>query len=242
MAIGFGSYGAGFLAGVLSTLSPCVLPLIPVVLGTASSAHRFGPLALAGGLSLSFAVLGTAFVYFSTVLGLPPNLGRDIGAVLLAFFGLVLLSGVLQRKFAAATADIGARADALLNRLQPSGLTGQLLVGALLGLVWSPCTGPTLGAAIGLASQGRELASTMILMALFGVGASLPLLVIGSFGRRAFGSARAAALRAGHWGKIILGSTLVVIAAALLTGYDQHLEAWLVEHSPAWLTALTTRY
>lgn len=242
MSFGLATYGAGVLAGALSTLSPCVLPLVPIVLGTASSAHRYGPIALAGGLSLSFAVLGTALAYFGTVIGLPPNLGRNVGAVLLGLFGIVLLSSFLQGKFAAATAGIGGRADGWLARLQPSGLSGQVLVGAVLGLVWSPCAGPTLGAAIGLASQGRELGPIMVLMALFGVGASLPLLVVGWLGRRAFGAGRGALLRVGQYGKIVLGSVFVVIAVGLLTGYDQHLEAWLVEHSPDWLTALTTRY
>ena len=79
MTFGPATFGAGLLAGALSTLSPCVLPLIPIVIGTASTAHRYGPLALAGGLSLSFAVLGTVLAYAGTALGLPPNLGRDIG-------------------------------------------------------------------------------------------------------------------------------------------------------------------
>jgi len=242
MTFGLPTYGAGLLAGALSTLSPCVLPIIPIVLGTASTAHRYGPLALAGGMSLSFAVLGTAFAYFGTAVGFPPNLGRDIGAVLLGLFGVVLLSSYLQGRFAAATAGLGSRADGLLSRLQPSGLMGQVLVGAVLGLVWSPCAGPTLGAAIGLASQGQELGPIMVLMGLFGIGASLPLLAVGWLGRRALGAGRGAMLRAGQFGKMALGGVFVVIAVALLTGYDQHLEAWLVEHSPDWLTALTTRY
>lgn len=242
MTFGLPTYGAGLLAGALSTLSPCVLPLVPIVLGSASSAHRYGPLALAGGLSLSFAVLGTALAYLGTAIGLPPNLGREVGGVLIGVFGIVLLSSFLQGKFAAATAGIGARADALLSRLQPSGLSGQALVGAVLGLVWSPCAGPTLGAAIGLASQGRELGPIMLLMGLFGIGAALPLLAVGWLGRRTLGAGRGAMLRAGQFGKMALGVTFVVIAAALLTGYDQHLEAWLVEHSPDWLTTLTTRY
>lgn len=242
MTFGLPTYGAGLLAGALSTLSPCVLPLMPIVLGSASTAHRYGPLALAGGLSLSFALLGTALAYLGTVVGLPPNLGREVGAVLIGVFGIVSLSSFLQGKFAVATAGIGSRADALLNRLQPSGLSGQVLVGAILGLVWSPCAGPTLGAAIGLASQGRELGPIMVLMALFGIGASLPLLAVGWLGRRMLGSGRGAMLSVGQVGKMALGASFVVIAVALLSGYDQRLEAWLVEHSPDWLTALTTRY
>ncbi|MGH8210621.1 MAG: cytochrome c biogenesis CcdA family protein, partial [Steroidobacteraceae bacterium] len=183
-----------------------------------------------------------ALAYAGTALGLPPNLGRDIGAVILGLFGVVLLSGFLQRRFAAATAGIGSRANALLVRWQPSGLGGQWLVGAVLGLVWSPCAGPTLGAAIGLASQGQELGPIMVLMGLFGVGAALPLLLVGWLGQRAIGSIRGTIVRAGQLGKVALGATFVVLAVAMLTGWDQHAEAWLVDHSPDWLTALTTRY
>ncbi len=242
MIFGLGTYAIGFLAGTLSTLSPCVLPLIPIVLGTASGAHKYGPVALAGGLTVSFALLGTGLAYAGTAIGLQADVVRHVGALMLGIFGIVLLSSSLQYRFAAVTSSVGTRADSLLARFQISGLTGQWVVGLLLGLVWSPCAGPALGAAIGLASQGHQLGPILLFMAVFGLGASVPLLVLGLLGRRALGGVRNTLLRTGQIGKIVLGIAFVGLSAAMLTGWDQHAEAWLVEHSPDWLTALTTRY
>ena len=98
MSLGPGSYALGLVAGSLSTLSPCVLPLIPVVVAAAVSAHRRGPLALALGLTLSFAVVGTFAAYAAGSLGLSPRLFRVVAAAILVVFGVLLLSSALQRR------------------------------------------------------------------------------------------------------------------------------------------------
>lgn len=92
MDFGLGSYGFGFLAGVLSTLSPCVLPIVPILLGSASNAHRHAPLALAGGLALSYAVLGTALAWVGASMGIDTSIFRNAGAVILGLLGVVLMS------------------------------------------------------------------------------------------------------------------------------------------------------
>ena len=74
--------------------------------------------------------------------------------------------------------------DRWLRRVRVEGLGGQLAVGLLLGLVWAPCVGPTLGAAATLASQGRDLGQVAVLMTVFGIGAGLPLVIIGTLSRR----------------------------------------------------------
>lgn len=242
MEFGPTTFALAALAGSLSTLSPCVLPLVPIVVGSAGAAHRYGPLALAGGLILSFAVLGAFLAYGGTAIGLQPEVIRGAGAVLIGVFGIVLLSGSLQSRFAAATSGLGTHADAMLSQMQISGLHGQLLVGVVLGLVWIPCVGPTLGAAISLASQGRDLGPVSLVMAMFGLGAAVPLLLVGWLGRRALESRRSLLMRAGSVGKIVLGAAFVLLSLAILTGLDKLVETWLVEHSPTWLTELTTRY
>ncbi len=204
MAFGPGTYGLGLLAGLLSTLSPCVLPLIPLVIGSAIAAHRRGPLALAAGLTLSFAVTGTLIAYAGASIGLGPEMLRKAGAVLLGVFGGMLISSVLQRRFAAATAGLSTAGQNLLTRLPVDGWRGQFVVGLVLGVIWSPCVGPTLGAAVGLASQGRDLGPISLLMFLFGVGAAAPLLILGLLGHSALARMKVSLLRVGHVGKTIL--------------------------------------
>ena len=158
MNVGLGAYGLSFAAGGLSTLSPCVLPLLPILLGTALAAHRLGALALAAGLSLSFTLLGVAIASLGAGLGLDPSWLRDGAALLLMVFGAVLLSARLQQRFAVATSGLSGVGHGVLARVSLDGLSGQFVLGLLLGLVWSPCVGPTLGAAVTLASQGQSLA------------------------------------------------------------------------------------
>ena len=142
-----GGIGLALIAGLLSTLSPCVLPLVPIVIGAAIGEHRLGPVALAAGLSLSFVVIGLFVATVGFAAGLDHVLFRSVAAVLLIMIGAVLLVPRLQMQFASAAGPVGnwmqAHADGLSNR----GLGGQFVVGLLLGAVWTPCVGPTLGAA-----------------------------------------------------------------------------------------------
>ena len=242
MHLGAGTYALGFLAGVLSILSPCVLPIAPMVVGTAVSAHRFGAAALAFGLALSFTLAGLFVATVGFALGVDGEWFRHVASVLLIGFGIVLLSAPLQHRFAAATTSLTSFGDRWLRRLHIEGLGGQFVIGLLLGLVWAPCVGPTLGAASLLASQGQNLAQVATVMALFGIGAALPLAGIGAVSRRVFAGARGGLLRTGAYGKLVLGMLMIALGALMLLGLDRAVEAVLVDASPAWLTNLTTRY
>ena len=238
----FGSIGFGFVAGMLSTLSPCVLPLLPLVLGPALAAHRFGVLALAGGLVLSFVGIGLFIATVGFAIGLDGDVFRMASAGLLAVMGVVLLSGALQRRFAVASGGVSDFGSRLMARVTPAGLRGQFVLGLLLGAVWSPCVGPTLGAATVLAAQGRDLVSVAAVMVAFGVGTSIPLLLVGSLSRAAMLRWRGRMMSAGKGGKLLLGGSALAMAVLILTGGDHVLEATLVAVSPEWLTDLTTRF
>ena len=238
MGFTLGSYGLGFLAGLLSTLSPCVLPILPIVLGGALAGHRFGPIALAAGLSLSFVGIGMFIALIGFQIGLDGEALRILAAAMLAVFGVVLISAALQRRLAAGAPSI----TALASRFQPEGLTGQFVLGILLGAAWSPCVGPTLGAAATLAAQRQSLGSVSLVMLLFGIGAALPLVLIGALSRGAMQRWRGRLLRAGDTGKKVLGALMIALAAIMIAGLDRQLEAALVNLSPAWLTDLTTRF
>ena len=238
----FGSAGAGYLAGALSTLSPCVLPLLPLVVGSAVAAHRAGAVALAAGLALSFTVIGLFVATAGFALGLDGEVFRRASAVLLMAPGVVLLSGALQGRFALAAGGMGDAGNRLLTRLSPQGLRGQLLVGLVLGAVWSPCVGPTLGAASVLAAQGKDLPAVAFVMLAFGLGAATPLLLVSFLSRAALLRWRGRMAQAGQAGKLLLGGGAVAVSLLILTGLDHRVEAALVTASPDWLTDLTTRF
>lgn len=242
MEIGLGSYGLGLLAGLLSTLSPCVLPILPILLGSASAAHPRAPLALAAGLALSYALIGTTLAWAGSSIGIDAAGLRTTGAAILGLLGLVLMSSSLQRRFAAATSGIGNAGNTLLSRLDLGGVHGQFAIGLALGVVWSPCVGPTLGGAIVLASQGSHLPQVALLMAVFGLGAAAPVLVLAQLSRATLSTARGKLLLAGKVGKVLLGAMMATVAVLIVTGADKPLESWLVQASPAWLTSLTTHF
>lgn len=242
MHIGLASYGLVFLAGLLSTLSPCVLPIVPILIGSALNAHRRAPLALAAGLALSYSVLGTVLAWAGGALSFNSEWIRYVGAVLLGIFGLILLSTSLQHRFAQATSGLGNAGDRLLSRLHLDGLYGQFIVGLVLGAIWSPCVGPTLGAAIVLAGEGRNLISAALLMGLFGLGAALPIVILAYLSRSAMMSVRGKLMQAAKVGKLAFGSAMLLVAFATITGAERPVGAWLVNHTPAWVTNITTRY
>jgi cytochrome c biogenesis protein CcdA len=242
MNFGLATYGLGLIAGALSTLSPCVLPLVPVLVASAVNAHRWGAMALGIGLALSFAIVGIFLATLGASLGLDPDTFRIAGACILAMFGLILLVQRLQDLFTRATSVLANSGNQLLGRLAFGGLPGQFFVGVSLGLVWSPCVGPTLGAATTLASQGKDLGQIGLLMLIFGIGAAAPLVMLGSLSRASMMRIRGRLLSAGKYGKQLLGIIMLGLGILIATGMDKSFEAWILDQTPDWLTAVTTKY
>ena len=237
-----GTVALAFLAGILSILSPCVLPILPVVLGTAASNHKLGPVALAGGLSISYVAIGLFVATVGFSIGLNADVFRYAAAALIVVMGAILLLPALQVRLATASGPIANWTDQRFGNKHGSGLSGQFWVGVLLGAVWSPCVGPTLGAASLLAAQGRDLWQVAITMLAFGIGAALPLLVLGIVSREAMLRWRNHILSAGQGMKVGFGLLLVVIGVLVLSGLDKSAETAIVNASPQWLTDFATRF
>lgn len=237
-----GSLLLAFLAGLVSILSPCVLPILPIVLATAVSKHRLGPLALAAGLAISFVVIGLFIALIGFAIGLDARIFRFIAAILLVTIGLMLALPAAQARFATSLGPLSGWAEARAGRFDDAGLAGQFATGLLLGVIWTPCVGPTLGAASILAARGESLVYVFLVMMTFGLGAALPLLALGSLSRGLILRLRNRMLAAGHHGKALLGAILIGLGLLILSGLDKRLEAYLVALSPPWLTEITTRY
>jgi cytochrome c-type biogenesis protein len=238
----FATLGLAYLAGVLSTLSPCVLPLLPLVLGSAASAHRLGPLALALGLASSFVVAGLFVATIGFSIGIDGDVFRMVAAALMILVGAVLIVPLFASRLALAAGPVSHWANERLAGLSAAGLRGQFGVGVLLGVAWSPCVGPTLGAASLLASQAKDLPRVAATMLVFGLGASSPLLVVGMLSREVMSKARDQVFSTGKRLKAALGIAFVLVGASIVTGAEKQIETALVEASPQWLTDLTTRF
>ncbi len=225
----------GYLAGLLTLINPCVLPVLPIVLTTALQAHRLGPVALAAGMSVAFVALGLGVATLGQALGLDAETLAQGAAILMIGFGLVLLVPRLNSGFALATGGVAARADAGIDRVDRSGLGGQFLGGALLGAVWSPCVGPTLGGAISLASQGQNLVWAGTIMLAFAAGVSTVILALGYGARAALQRRRALMRKISEKAKPVMGVVFVAVGLMLLFRVNLIIETWLLNVLPFWL-------
>ena len=233
------TYVWAYVAGLLTLINPCVLPLLPIVIAAAFQNSRLGPLALAAGLTISFAVIGVLVTAFGHLVSVDSGAVSRVAAIVMMLFGVVLLVPRAQIMFAALASPLASRANATLDARETSGLAGQFGVGVLLGAVWSPCVGPTLGGAIGLAASGENLGQATMTMFTFGVGVSTVLVAL-AYGSREAVSARREKLAAWMpWAKPVMGATLVVVGIAVLFHLDRAIEGWLLDQMPVWLQDLS---
>lgn len=236
MTLDLASIPLALLAGVVGVLSPCIWPLVPVIMSSVATSGRAGQVFLALGLAVSFAVAGTFLTLLLLNLGLDPDGFRVVAAVLLLLIGAALFWPML-----------GDRISQGLSRLTASvgwtpagnpGPAGQFGVGALLGLVWLPCVGPTLGAAIALASLGQDMAMAFVVMLTFGIGTAATLLAAALVSASVLTRWRPGLMTGAARGKQILGALLLLLGIMVLTGFDKVLETWALTILPDWATSI----
>lgn len=236
MTIEFTAIPIAFFAGVVGVLSPCVWPLVPVVMASASTGGKSGPLFLAGGLAVSFAVAGTFLTYLLVSTGIDPEFFRYIAAFVLVAMGLLLIVPWLNDRSALFLSRLTAGWNVGAN-LKPARASGQFGVGALLGVVWLPCVGPTLGVAIALAAFGEDLFRSFSVMLSYGVGTGGVLLAAGFLSARLVARRRSGPIGFAA-GKLILGWSVLLLGVLVMTGADKRLEALAVNLLPSWIFTL----
>lgn len=231
VALSLPQLGLSLFAGSLTTLSPCVFPLLPLVLGGALQGSRLAPLAMGLGMTASFAGIGMLLGALGPALGIDGDTVRTGGAALLIAFALVMLVPALGQRFTQWMLPIASTANAASARLDGGSLSGALLLGGVLGLVWSPCSGPLLGSALTLVASEGGVARGGVVLGIFGLGAAVPLVAVAYASRSGF-------LRARDWvlarmERVRLGFALLLgaMGIAILSGGDK----WLESQAPEWL-------
>lgn len=228
--------GFSLAAGGLTTLSPCVFPLLRLVLGGSLQGNRLAPVAMGLGMIASFAGIGMALGAFGAALGIDSEAVRLGGAALLVAFSLVMLVPALGSRFTRWMLPLASGANAASARLDGGSLWGALLLGGVLGLVWSPCSGPLLGSAQTLVASEGGVARGGTVLGVFGLGAAIPLVAVAYASRSGFGRVRDWVLahieRVRHGFAVLLG----LMGLAILTGVDKLVEARVVQWLPdAWV-------
>jgi len=226
MTISLLSTGLALIAGILTVLSPCVLPILPVLIGRSFQSHRYGPVALVAGLVGGFALAGSLLgVTASWFVGLA-NALRTVAIFLLLVIGLLAIFPEWNYR--------------LFSRLQLGrwikqpkqvGLVGEFWLGSQLGLLWTPCAGPVLASILLLAAVKHQVVSSFTLLVVYGIGAALPLSAIAYGGK--FLSRRLLSLRSRSAALQRVGGVMVVATAiAILLGWDTQVQLWLAPFFP----------
>ncbi|WP_328591219.1 cytochrome c biogenesis CcdA family protein [Methanolobus halotolerans] len=203
---------ASFFAGVISILSPCVLPLLPVILAYSAGQSRFRPFAIVLGLSLSFTLMGMAASVFGAVFQAYIQGFRILAEILIIALGLSMLADYeLFGVFARHAGNL---------HVEKKGVLGGLLVGASLGILWIPCVGPILGAILTTVAIQGDIAYGATHLFVYSVGFAVPMLLIAYFAK--FSSARLAEISR-YDIKLKKLAGLVLVLAGLWMVYSNHI-------------------
>ncbi|WP_439601890.1 cytochrome c biogenesis CcdA family protein [Devosia sp.] len=224
-----------FVAGVITILSPCVLPLLPMILATATQEGKARPIGVIVGFVLAFTAATLALSALVRLIGVPPDINRTLSAVVLALLGLVLIVPGLQLQFERLAGGLAGRAPSS----EGSGFGGGLVVGLGLGLAWSPCVGPIMASVITLAlNQSVGLGAVAVTLA-FSLGTALPMAAVLLGGRQLV---RRLSWFQSHAATIqrIFGLVLLATALAIWLGWDRNIQILLLEWFPGWEGLLTS--
>ena len=233
--------GIALLAGGLTTLNPCVFPILPLVIGSAVQANRQAPLLMGLGMATAFALLGLLTGLLADSVGFDADLLRDITAILLIVFGLTLVIPQAKEVFTRFISPLASGANQLSGGLSGKSSASAFLMGMLLGLIWTPCSGPLLVSTLAMAADEGAIQASVTL-AFFGLGAAVPLVSVGYLSQAKLGRLRAWVLTHGARSQQIMGLLLAGVGVMVITGFDKQLEAQLIKILPqAWLD-LTTRF
>lgn len=242
MELSLATLTLSWVAGTLTTLSPCVFPLLPLVLGSALQANRWSPVVMGAGMAFSFALIGVLLGALGPLLGIDGDSIQIAGGWLLITFAVVMLVPIASRTFSGWMLPLATSANAVSQHLDSRSLGGAFALGAVLGLVWSPCSGPLLASALTLVASEGNAAKGALVLGVFGIGAATPLVMVAYASRQGFTRSRDWVLAHVELLKRGFGLVLGLVGIAILTGADKWLEAELLTMLPDAWVQLTVRY
>lgn len=225
-----------FVAGVVTILSPCVLPLLPVILASTTLDGRSRPIGLIIGFAVFFTAITLLLSVFVRQFAISPDVHRVSAAIIFITLGIVLAVPAFKAAFETATSRLTARFASA--RRESSGFGGGFITGAGLGLAWTPCVGPIMASVITLAlNQQTTLASTLTAIA-FSLGTALPMGIAVFFGgriyhRMGFLKRHSAHIQQG------MGVLILLVGLALWFGFDRTIQTMLFQLFPGWDSSLT---
>ncbi|MFZ9677235.1 MAG: cytochrome c biogenesis CcdA family protein [Quisquiliibacterium sp.] len=244
MVVGDGiQYGLSFVAGSLSTLSPCVFPLLPLVVGGVVHAHHHtGPLAMGLGMVTSFVITGVLVAAVGPSIGIDASHLRTAGAVMLIVIGLALLGLEFGHLADGPLSWLASLGQYLSDHVHPEHRRGAFVLGGLLGVIWSPCSGPLLGSGIAMVASQGDILGGALLFGVFGLGAATPLMFVSYASQSLFKRTNSLVARYGVLLRRIFAVAILLLGVSVLTDFDRYLERVVLDKLPAWWVKMTVQY
>ncbi|MGL1890570.1 MAG: cytochrome c biogenesis CcdA family protein [Spirochaetaceae bacterium] len=222
-----------FLSGVITILSPCILPVLPIVL-SGSIGGKSKPLGVISGFILSFSIFTLTLSAIVKAFNISPNSMRIVAIIIIIAFGLTLVIPKLQLYF-----------EILVSRFikqrptkQKSGFFGGFMVGTSLGLIWTPCVGPIMASVIGLAISQNVDGGAVVIIIAYALGTSLPMLGIMIGGRKLLNKFPKLM---GNTQKIqrFFGILMIVVGLSIGFGLDRKFQGFILQVFPNYGASIT---
>ncbi len=208
-----------YLGGVLTIVSPCILPVLPFVFSRANQPFVRNGLPLLAGMALTFAIVASLAAVGGGWVVAANQYGRWLALALVAVFGLTLLLPHLSERLTRPLVTAGSRLSESVQQDGTPKMASSVLLGIATGLLWAPCAGPILGLILtGAALQGANTTSTLLLLA-YAAGAATSMAAALLLGRRVFAALKRS-LGAGEWVRRGLGAAMLAGVAAIALGID----------------------
>ena len=225
--------GLAFVEGVGLVLSPCILPILPIMLAASLDGGKKRPLGIITGFIGSFTLFALLSRQLLTFLHADPVIVRDVALIFLILFGLIMLSKNLSDKLLGATQGLANFGQNLTQRWNGgNGYFSGVAIGALIGLIWAPCAGPIMAAAVVQIIQAKTNAEAILTVVMFAVGAGLPMLIIALLGRQIM--SRLGFLKTHSYAvRRVLGVVIMAAAFLIYEGADVQLLAAAGNQAPA---------
>ena len=237
--LSFTQLGLSLLAGSFSILSPCVLPLLPMVLAGVMHGSRWGAFAMGVGMVITFAVIGMLLGTVSPAIGLSSEDLRIGGALLLIVIGILMWTPRWNEMLAQWISPVANSANALSKHFAGQTLVSAVVLGALLGLVWSPCSSLLLTSALVLAASEGGVWRGGVMLGLFGLGAATPLIMAAHVSRQRLQIFRQCLAKDENQLRRIMGGVISLTGVTIATGMDRWLEATALALMPEkWLQTI----
>lgn len=223
-----------FLAGLVTILSPCVIPILPIILSSALKRSRLYPVMMVLGLAITFSTLGVLFGAFGGAIGLSRDTLTTVAIVILLLMGLFIVADGAGGALSKVLGPVMTKCSTLFVKKDDSVFHG-LFLGAVLGVVWAPCAGPILAGILALAASTQSISQGFLLLFVYSLGAGIPMLAIAYGGKRLVGGQRFLASHSTQIKKAF-GWILILTAVAMYFGWFRKLEAALIPYLPDFIS------